>query len=118
MLKRALSELEVVVHPERYRAGLLAIELGADIVLLDDGLQHLQLARDLEICVLDATRGQSMGMENGRCLPAGPLREPVQRLAEVASSASDEGKTSSIFNHRSHIFDVQNFFPIHCFYFF
>ncbi len=83
MLKRALPELEVVVHPERYRAGLLAIELGADIVLLDDGLQHLQLARDLEICVLDAARGQSMGMENGRCLPAGPLREPVQRLAEV-----------------------------------
>jgi len=79
MLKRALPEVEVVVHPERYIAGLMALELGADIVLLDDGLQHLQLARDLEICVVDAARG----MGNGRCLPAGSLREPAQRLHEV-----------------------------------
>ena len=91
MLKRALPELEVVVHPERYRAGLLAIELGADIVVLDDGLQHLQLARDLEICVLDAARGQSKGMGNERCLPAGPLREPVQRLAEVDALVLHDG---------------------------
>jgi tetraacyldisaccharide 4'-kinase len=83
MLKRALPEVEVIVHPERYCAGLMALELGADIVVLDDGLQHLQLARDLEICVLDAARGQNKGMGNGRCLPAGPLREPLQRLHEV-----------------------------------
>jgi len=79
MLKRALPDVEVVVHPERFLAGQLAVELGADVLLLDDGLQHLQLARDLEIALVDGSRG----LGNARCLPAGPLREPAQRLAEV-----------------------------------
>ncbi|MGD9889185.1 MAG: tetraacyldisaccharide 4'-kinase [Halothiobacillaceae bacterium] len=83
MLKRALPEVEVFVHPERFRAGQAALAWGADVVVLDDGLQHLQLARDVEIALVDAARGQNMGMGNGRCLPAGPLREPVQRLCEV-----------------------------------
>ncbi|OYY75564.1 MAG: tetraacyldisaccharide 4'-kinase [Gammaproteobacteria bacterium 28-57-27] len=83
MLKRALPEVEVLVHPERFRAGQAALTLGADVLLLDDGLQHLQLARDLEIAVVDAARGQGNGIGNGRCLPAGPLREPAQRLKEV-----------------------------------
>ena len=87
MLKRALPEIEVVVHPERYRAGLLALELGADIVVLDDGLQHLQLARDIEICVVDTARH----MGNGRCLPAGPLRESAQRLHEVDALVLHDG---------------------------
>jgi tetraacyldisaccharide 4'-kinase len=79
MLKHALPEIEVVVHPERFLAGQLAIELGADVLLLDDGLQHLQLARDIEIALVDGARG----LGNARCLPAGPLREPALRLAEV-----------------------------------
>lgn len=80
LLKRRLGEaVEVIVHPERARAGRLAIELGADVLLLDDGLQHLKLARDIEIAVIDGVRG----LGNGRCLPAGPLREPAERLREV-----------------------------------
>jgi len=50
-----------------------------DIIVCDDGLQHYALARDLEIAVLDGVRR----FGNGLCLPAGPLREPVTRLAEV-----------------------------------
>lgn len=91
MLKRALPEVEVIVHPERFSAGLMAIELGVDIILLDDGLQHVQLARDLEICVLDVAHGQNKGMGSGRCLPAGPLREPVQRLGEVDALVLHDG---------------------------
>lgn len=79
LLKRGLGEIEVIVHPQRALAGRKAMELGADVLLLDDGLQHLQLARDIEIAVVDGARG----LGNGRCLPAGPLREPAQRLAEV-----------------------------------
>ncbi|RZU98516.1 tetraacyldisaccharide 4'-kinase [Spiribacter vilamensis] len=50
-----------------------------DLVISDDGLQHYRLARDVEIVVVDARRGHG----NARCLPAGPLREPPSRLAEV-----------------------------------
>ncbi|MEQ8483561.1 MAG: lipid A export permease/ATP-binding protein MsbA [Pseudomonadales bacterium] len=57
----------------------LLTEHGCDLVIADDGLQHYALARDLEIAVVDGARG----LGNGRCLPAGPLREPPARLGEV-----------------------------------
>lgn len=49
-----------------------------NVVILDDGLQHYRLRRDLEIAVLDAR-----GFGNGFLLPAGPLREPARRLKSV-----------------------------------
>ena len=49
-----------------------------DLVIADDGLQHYALERDVEIAVVDGARG----LGNGRLLPAGPLREPIERLAE------------------------------------
>lgn len=58
---------------------LLAFHPEVDVILADDGLQHYALARDVEIAVVDGERG----FGNGRLLPAGPLREPVSRLADV-----------------------------------
>jgi tetraacyldisaccharide 4'-kinase len=49
-----------------------------DVLVLDDGLQHYRLRRDLEICVVDAR-----GFGNGFLQPAGPLREPRWRLRTV-----------------------------------
>jgi tetraacyldisaccharide 4'-kinase len=69
----------VVVDPDRVRAAEMLIEDGVDIIVADDGLQHYRLARDYEICVIDGVRG----LGNRRLLPAGPLRESVQRLDEV-----------------------------------
>lgn len=69
----------VFVHPDRVAAARAAAAAGADVVLSDDGLQHYRLARDVEIAVLDFDRG----LGNGRCLPAGPLREPPSRLDTV-----------------------------------
>ncbi len=69
----------VVVDPDRVRAAAMLVEDGADLVIADDGLQHYRLARDYEICVIDGTRG----LGNGHLLPAGPLREPAHRIAEV-----------------------------------
>ncbi|MEM6936795.1 MAG: tetraacyldisaccharide 4'-kinase [Pseudomonadota bacterium] len=57
----------------------LVDEHGVEILLSDDGLQHGQLARDLEIVVVDEARG----FGNRRQLPAGPLREPLSRLETV-----------------------------------
>jgi tetraacyldisaccharide 4'-kinase len=69
----------VVAGPDRVAAAAHAIELGADLVLSDDGLQHYRLARDCEIAVIDEQRG----VGNGWLLPAGPLREPASRLDSV-----------------------------------
>ena len=59
--------------------GLLAAHPDVDVLVTDDGLQHYALERDVEIAVVDATRG----LGNALLLPAGPLREPPSRLATV-----------------------------------
>lgn len=69
----------VAAGPQRPAAAALLVEAGCDVIISDDGLQHYALARDAEIAVIDAGRG----LGNGRCLPAGPLREPRRRLASV-----------------------------------
>lgn len=70
----------VAAGPDRYEAGLALLARHAlDVIVCDDGLQHLRLHRDAEIAVLDGLRRHG----NQRLLPSGPLREPVRRLADV-----------------------------------
>ena len=79
MLARQVPRAIVCVSPERYLAGLLAEEkLGATVHVLDDGFQHLELARDLDILVT------SLGeIPNGKVIPAGRLREPIDAAARA-----------------------------------
>ncbi len=70
----------VAVGPDRVAAARRLLEQSdVDVLLADDGLQHYRLARTVEIAVVDGARG----LGNGRCLPAGPLRERPARLARV-----------------------------------
>ena len=70
----------VAAGPDRAASARALIEHeGCNLILSDDGLQHLALARDIEIAVVDGVRRHG----NGRCLPAGPLREPPSRLKRV-----------------------------------
>ncbi len=71
----------VCVGPDRPAAveQLLSRHPEVDVVISDDGLQHYRMGRDIELAIVDAARG----LDNGFCLPAGPLREPKQRLETV-----------------------------------
>ena len=69
---------KVRVDRDRVAAAKALAAAGCDVVVCDDGLQHYRLARDIEIEVQDARRRYG----NGRLLPAGPLREPVERAAD------------------------------------
>lgn len=64
-----------------------------DAIISDDGLQHYRLARDVEIAVIDGTRG----LGNGWPLPAGPLREPASRLDTVDAVVVNGGGAKSAF---------------------
>ena len=89
MLLAQRTQCPVAVSTDRYLAAVqLAEHNDCNVLLCDDGLQHLALDRDLEIVVIDGDRR----FGNGRYLPAGPLREPVSRLSSVDMIVS-KGKT-------------------------
>jgi tetraacyldisaccharide 4'-kinase len=73
------AQATVFVSKDRVAAAKQAVADGADIVLADDGLQHLRLMRDCEIVVIDGQRG----FGNQCLLPRGPLREHPRRLRRV-----------------------------------
>lgn len=74
LLLRRRSGVPVVVARDRVAAvrALRAVHPAISVVVSDDGLQHRALARTVELVVFD-----ERGVGNGRCLPAGPLREPM-----------------------------------------
>jgi len=85
MLARALPAVPVLVGQDRYLSGALAeSRLGATVHILDDGFQHLQLARDLDLLVVDESD------LTDRLLPSGRLREPLD-----AASVADALLTSA-----------------------
>jgi len=77
MIARQLNDIPVVIGSNRYNAGYLAInKFAPDVILLDDGFQHLRLARDINIILLD----HACPFGNTHLLPRGLLREPPQAL--------------------------------------
>lgn len=78
LLAKTLENVPVLVGRDRVASGLVAMEkLSCDALILDDGFQHLRLARDLNLCLVDC-RGRSV--LDDLIFPSGSLREPVSQL--------------------------------------
>ncbi len=71
-----------IVSADRVAAGRLAIEQGASLLILDDGLQNAALEKDMRLAVVDG----ATGVGNGLCLPAGPLRAPLSAQIEFVTA--------------------------------
>lgn len=80
LLAKSLPGIPVVIGRNRILTGEYAVnELKADVIILDDGYQHWQLARDLDIVLIDA-----LNMFGNQCLlPRGTLREPLDNLSRA-----------------------------------
>ena len=76
LLAKNLLGVLVYVGSDRCQSARAAIADGAEVLLLDDGMQHRWLARDEEVVVIDAREPWG----NGSLLPAGILREPLSSL--------------------------------------
>ena len=103
MLARALPEIPIIINNDRYEAGRLAEkETRAEVLVLDDGYQHLRLARDLNILVVDAT--DPFG--DFEVFPLGRLREPLYGLKRAdaiiitrANRAFDQAQLTRILKY-------------------
>lgn len=117
LLARSLPGIPVVVGKDRRVSARIAIErFQPDILILDDGFQYWQLARDLDIVLLDAL----CPFDNGHALPRGLLREPKRNLARAglivytrAQGLNSDERTGRIREVRAIAPDAPVFFARH-----
>jgi len=88
LLARLVPDVPHVQDPRRARGGAALVARGVDVIVLDDGFQHRQLARDLDLVLVDATRPWGLpGIAGAKpvcaLLPRGLLREPRTSLARA-----------------------------------
>ncbi|MEK6278917.1 MAG: tetraacyldisaccharide 4'-kinase [Acidobacteriota bacterium] len=80
LARNLLGIAAVISNPDRVSAGEWAVRnLGTEVFVLDDGFQHLRIARDLDIVTIDATNP----FGGGEMLPHGRLREPIRSLSRA-----------------------------------
>lgn len=96
LLARSLMGVPVLTGRKRILPSRHAVtHLGANIILLDDGFQHMGVAREVDIVLFDATELAG----NSRIFPGGPLREPVAALyrssAFLITGENDQNKKRS-----------------------
>lgn len=95
LIAKKVPKAIVVVGKDRVRTGKAAIKLGADILILDDGYQHIRLNRDENILLLDAYHP----FDNGHLLPLGKLRElpdSINRATSIIISNANKSQFDKI----------------------
>jgi tetraacyldisaccharide 4'-kinase len=99
-----LPNVAVAIGADRVRAARRAVaELGADVIVLDDGFQHVRLARDLDIVVWDA----GVKTRSHHLLPYGPFREPLTAIsrADLLVTVGQDPRTLPVAPGRSEAAD-------------
>ena len=80
LLAHKLENIPIVVGTSRYKAGCMMIEkFHPDVILIDDGFQHLSLHRDLDIVLVNSKDKRS----DHKLIPSGKLREPISNLTKA-----------------------------------
>jgi tetraacyldisaccharide 4'-kinase len=103
LLARSVPQVPVIINKDRFEGGIWAERcLGSQVLILDDGYQHLSLARDLNLLVLDAT--DPFG--GFRMVPFGRLREPLYGIKRAdavivtrAHRPFDQGQLGAIIKY-------------------
>lgn len=100
------TDAVVIAGPNRVMSAKLAAQqFHCNMIVSDDGLQHLRLQRSVEIAVVDGERR----FGNGWCLPAGPLREPIDRLKKVDVIVINGEKKLGLFENEFLLpFEIEN----------
>jgi tetraacyldisaccharide 4'-kinase len=104
LLANKCKGVPVIVGKDRFKSGLLAIkEFSPDVIILDDGFQHIKLRRDLDILLFDSVRA----VGSGYMLPRGPLREPkssISRADTIMIKGKGTGVLQGKFNFKQQVF--------------
>jgi len=116
MLATTLSSVPVLISKKRYKIGSLALKLfNSELLLLDDGYQHISLHRDVNILLVDAKRR----FGNRSLLPLGPLREPIEQIKRAdiivitkCTNTHSGGNLADYFQIRSRYLPHQVIFPL------
>ena len=109
MIARGLSGIPVIVGKNRYAAGMLAVnEFHSDVIVLDDGFQHLRLKRDIDLVLLDGKHP----FGNSHLLPRGTLREPISSLARGSACILTRCRTGRNDTVRPLIELLKKFLPL------
>ncbi len=112
MMAASLPGVPVIVGGDRFAGGMSAVELfRPDVILLDDGFQHLRLHRDLDLLLMDGR----YPLGNGHILPRGPLREPASASARADAIifTRSEGEIGDLTRIETFIGNIPRFQSMH-----
>ena len=113
LLAEKLRGVPVIVGRERLSSGRYAVDkFQTEVIILDDGFQHLPLKRDLNLLLIDA----SSPFGNGYLFPRGVLREPLEQIsradAVILTKVGQCANIKILKQNLKKILDVHSFFEV------
>ncbi len=108
MMAEKLDDVPVLVGADRYASGMLAMDrFKPDVIILDDGFQHIRLHRDINLLLLDCKKP----FGNGHMLPRGCLREPISALSRADAVVLTRSETVSDIQREERVNQIREMLP-------